>query len=200
MPRRLRPVFYGLPVPRFLFSLSGDCLLPGTAIRFFRGVGCEKHVVRSSDLLQRCNSDIFNVVKKWLFTTIRSCFSAQILGSSKLTASTTSLAPTRNTTASPFVTHRTSTTCRKPPKRWCGASMSPDRRASIFGRRNCTASMALGTSTSQAPQRISRPPAYRPTACSCWRTPMTTPPPTTGWKRVRSSPRSTLSRSTPPPR
>ena len=28
----------------------------------------------------------------------------------------------------------------------------------------------------------------------------TTPPPTTGWKRVRSSPRSTLSRSTPPPR
>lgn len=48
MPRRLRPVFYGLPVPRFLFSLSGDCLLPGTAIRFFRGVGCEKHAVRSS--------------------------------------------------------------------------------------------------------------------------------------------------------
>ncbi len=46
----------------------------------------------------------------------------------------------------------------------------------------------------------SRPPAYRPTACSCWRTPMTTPPPTTGWKRVRSSPRSTLSRLTPPPR
>ena len=48
---------------------------------------------------------------------------------------------------------------------------------------NYTASMAHGISTSQAPQRISKHPACRRTACSCWRTPTTTRPPTIGWRR-----------------
>ena len=45
--------------PFWRLSVAGYC----DVIRWI--CGCEKHAVHFSDLLQRCNSDIFNVVNYW---------------------------------------------------------------------------------------------------------------------------------------